>query len=65
MSPTKLAEYVEKHFKNTSVKVVVESDQDEIRKSYPLLAAVNRAANDVKEHQARVVWLGMLAAYCF
>lgn len=51
MAPPKMADYVEQHFKNTSVKVTVESDQDYILRNYPLLAAVNRSANDVKEHQ--------------
>jgi hypothetical protein len=44
---------VEQHFKGTAIKVAVESDQDYILKNYPLLAAVNRSANDVKEHQVR------------
>ncbi|KAI6190008.1 CYTOSOL-AP domain-containing protein [Aphelenchoides bicaudatus] len=57
MAPPRMAEYAEQHFKGTSVKVIVESNQELIKKEYPLLSAVNRSANDVKEHQARVIWL--------
>lgn len=51
MAPPKLADYVQQHFKNSSVKVLVDSDKEAIKKEYPLLAAVNRSANDVEEHQ--------------
>jgi leucyl aminopeptidase len=54
MAPPKMADYAEQHFKGTSIKVTVESDQDYILKNYPLLASVNRSANDVKEHQVVV-----------
>uniref|UniRef100_A0A7E4USG4 CYTOSOL_AP domain-containing protein n=1 Tax=Panagrellus redivivus TaxID=6233 RepID=A0A7E4USG4_PANRE len=57
MAPTRVAEYVEALFEGSNIKVDVESDVATIAKEYPLLAAVNRAANNVPEHQARVVWL--------
>uniref|UniRef100_A0A914XTR8 Cytosol aminopeptidase domain-containing protein n=1 Tax=Panagrolaimus superbus TaxID=310955 RepID=A0A914XTR8_9BILA len=57
MAPPKVAEYVQELFKGSSVKVTVDSDQEKIKKEYPLLAAVNRSANDVPEHQARIIWL--------
>jgi leucyl aminopeptidase len=71
MAPPKMAKYIEEHFKDSAIKVTVESDQGKIAKEYPLLAAVSRCANDVKEHQvifgtktsfydifkARVIWL--------
>ncbi|KAI6237188.1 CYTOSOL-AP domain-containing protein [Aphelenchoides besseyi] len=57
MAPPKVANYIRDHFKDTAVKVRVESDVAEICDNYPLLAAVNRAANNVDEHRARVIWL--------
>jgi leucyl aminopeptidase len=57
MAPPKVAEYVEEVFKGTNVHVTVESDQDVIQKEYPLMAAVNRAANCVPEHRARLIAL--------
>jgi leucyl aminopeptidase len=57
MAPPKVAEYIQELFQGSSVKVTVDSDQEKIKKEYPLLAAVSRSANDVVEHQARVIWL--------
>lgn len=33
------------------------SNFQEIEREFPLMAAVNRAANNVKNHQARLIWL--------
>ncbi|KAI6228784.1 CYTOSOL-AP domain-containing protein [Aphelenchoides fujianensis] len=57
MAPPRAADYVAEHFKGSAVSVRVESGVEELREKYPLLAAVNRAANNVDEHKARVVWL--------
>lgn len=57
MAPPRVAEYITNVFKGTSVKVHVLEDQAKIKLEYPLMAAVNRAANDVKDHQARLIWL--------
>lgn len=52
MTPIKVSEYVETHFYSSkSVKVKVVVDENVIRKEYPLLAAVNRGADAVKEHK--------------
>ncbi|RCN24510.1 hypothetical protein ANCCAN_29792, partial [Ancylostoma caninum] len=57
MSPPNVAEYVKSAFPCGKVKVEVTDDQKVIEKEYPLMAAVNRCANTVKEHQARLVRL--------
>ncbi|RCN30547.1 cytosol aminopeptidase family, catalytic domain protein [Ancylostoma caninum] len=63
MSPPNVAEYVKVSYEFQSafpcgkVKVEVTDDQKVIEKEYPLMAAVNRCANTVKEHQARLVRL--------
>ncbi|KAI6242053.1 CYTOSOL-AP domain-containing protein [Aphelenchoides fujianensis] len=57
MAPPRAADYVAEHFKGSVVNVRVESGVEELREKYPLLAAVNRSANNVDEHKARVVWL--------
>ncbi|ETN77079.1 cytosol aminopeptidase family, catalytic domain protein [Necator americanus] len=57
MSPPNTAEYVKSAFLGGNVKVEVTEDQKLIEKEYPLMAAVNRCANTVKEHQARLVRL--------
>ncbi|KAI3387638.1 hypothetical protein SNEBB_008354 [Seison nebaliae] len=59
MAPPKVEEYVRKVFgdKSSSIKLTVKSDVSEFEKSYPLLAAVNRAANAVPRHQGRLMFL--------
>jgi len=57
MSAPRVEEYVKKTFKNSSVKVEVVSEHSEMEKSYPLLAAVNRAAAVVERHSARLIFL--------
>ncbi|CAD6186728.1 unnamed protein product [Caenorhabditis auriculariae] len=57
MAPPKVAEYVQQAFSNGNIKVSVVDDQSFIENEFPLMAAVNRCANTVKEHQARLVRL--------
>ncbi|VDN83600.1 unnamed protein product [Brugia pahangi] len=55
MSPPYVAEYVTNAFNGTNISIRIISD--EIEREFPLMAAVNRAANNVKDHQARLIWL--------
>ena len=55
MTPPRVEEYITDLF--PSLKVSVISDLDVIQKEYPLYAAVNRAANQVKRHQGRIIFL--------
>uniref|UniRef100_A0A915PMJ2 Cytosol aminopeptidase domain-containing protein n=1 Tax=Setaria digitata TaxID=48799 RepID=A0A915PMJ2_9BILA len=57
MSPPCVADYVTNLFSGTKITTRVISDVDEIKRDFPLMAAVNRAANSVKDHQARLIWL--------
>uniref|UniRef100_A0A914DUM4 Cytosol aminopeptidase domain-containing protein n=1 Tax=Acrobeloides nanus TaxID=290746 RepID=A0A914DUM4_9BILA len=57
MAPPRVAEYVKQFFEGTAIKVHVESDPEIIKREYPLMAAVNRCANVVESHQARLIWL--------
>uniref|UniRef100_A0A8C8DQR7 Zgc:152830 n=1 Tax=Oryzias sinensis TaxID=183150 RepID=A0A8C8DQR7_9TELE len=57
MAAPRAAEYVQELFKNSPVKVEVVSDLKTLEKEYPCLAAVNRCANIVPRHQARVIKL--------
>ncbi|KAE9421606.1 hypothetical protein Angca_004729, partial [Angiostrongylus cantonensis] len=57
MSPPRVADYIKSVFQNGNVKVEVNENQESIKEEYPLLAAVNRCANTVKEHQARLIRL--------
>ncbi|KHJ45307.1 hypothetical protein D918_04613 [Trichuris suis] len=46
MSPAKIVQYIEETFQSSnSVKLTVISDQEVIKKEYPLMAAVGRGAN--------------------
>ncbi|KAI5622090.1 hypothetical protein C0J50_18474 [Silurus asotus] len=60
MAAPRVAEYVQEVFKGTSVQVKVVSDLGILEKEYPCLAAVNRCANNVPRHQARVIHLEYL-----
>ncbi|KAK5964908.1 Aminopeptidase, partial [Trichostrongylus colubriformis] len=51
MSPPKVADYIRAVFDNGKINVEITDNQDEIQKEYPMMAAVNRAANNVKDHQ--------------
>ncbi|KAM7364405.1 dipeptidase B isoform 1-T2 [Cochliomyia hominivorax] len=55
MAPPRVEEYISKLF--NGLKVTVISDPDVIAKEYPLFAAVNRAAGQVKRHQGRIIFL--------
>uniref|UniRef100_A0A1I8Q2Y3 Cytosol aminopeptidase domain-containing protein n=1 Tax=Stomoxys calcitrans TaxID=35570 RepID=A0A1I8Q2Y3_STOCA len=55
MAPPRVEEYVTKLF--DGMKVTVISDLNTIAKEYPLFAAVNRAANQVKRHQGRIIFV--------
>lgn len=57
MAAPRVADYVQELFKDSPVKVEVVSDLKTLEKEYPCLAAVNRCANSVPRHQARVVKL--------
>uniref|UniRef100_A0A5S6R5Z1 CYTOSOL_AP domain-containing protein n=1 Tax=Trichuris muris TaxID=70415 RepID=A0A5S6R5Z1_TRIMR len=58
MSPAKIVQYIEETFQSSnSVKFTAISDQEVIKKEYPLMEAVSRAANAVSRHQARLVKL--------
>ncbi|KAI8130487.1 hypothetical protein FF38_12554 [Lucilia cuprina] len=55
MAPPRVEEYISKLF--DGLKVTVISDPNVIAKEYPLFAAVNRAAHQVKRHQGRIIFL--------
>ncbi|XP_028654033.1 putative aminopeptidase W07G4.4 [Erpetoichthys calabaricus] len=57
MAAPKVAEYIQELFKNTPVKVSIVSELKDLEKEYPCLAAVNRCANTVPRHRARVIKL--------
>lgn len=57
MAAPRVAEYVQTLFKDSPVQVDVVSDLKVLEKEYPCLAAVNRCANAVPRHQARVIKL--------
>nr|XP_046243869.1 putative aminopeptidase W07G4.4 [Scatophagus argus] len=57
MAAPRVADYVQELFKDSPVKVEVVSDPKVLEKEYPCLAAVNRCANSVPRHQARVIKL--------
>ena len=57
MAPPKFAQYCVDAFRDTAVRVTVNSDQDALRRDYPLLSAVARASLDVERHRPCVVRL--------
>ncbi len=59
MTPPAVAAYVEEAFglAGSAVSVHVIDDQTLIGRDYPMMAAVNRAANTVSRHQARLIYL--------
>ncbi|XP_071339345.1 putative aminopeptidase W07G4.4 [Trachinotus anak] len=57
MAAPRVTEYVQALFKDSPVQVEVVSDLKILEKEYPCLAAVNRCANSVPRHQARVIKL--------
>jgi len=57
MAAPKVEAYVQEAFKGTKVKVEVMKGQEFFEKEYPCIAAVNRCANQVPRHDARLIWL--------
>ncbi|XP_077378812.1 putative aminopeptidase W07G4.4 [Festucalex cinctus] len=57
MAAPRVAEYVVQLFKNSPVQAEVISNVKLLEREYPCLAAVNRCANCVPRHQARVIKL--------
>ena len=57
MAPPRFAEYCQELFTDTTVKVDVISDINEIDKHYPLMSTVARASYAVERHHPRVVKL--------
>eukprot|EP00794_Sanderia_malayensis_P005103 gene5103-5750_t len=55
MAAKRVVEYLCKVFKDSSVTVSVEDNVEELKKKYPLLSAVNRAASHVERHHGRVI----------
>uniref|UniRef100_A0A672YJH8 Putative aminopeptidase W07G4.4 n=1 Tax=Sphaeramia orbicularis TaxID=375764 RepID=A0A672YJH8_9TELE len=55
MAAPRVADYVQELFKDSPVTVSVLSDPKVLEREYPCLAAVNRCANSVPRHQARVI----------
>ncbi|VDM99029.1 unnamed protein product [Thelazia callipaeda] len=57
MSPPRVAQYVSNAFAGTKINMRVVSEISEIERDFPLMAAVNRAASNVEDHHARLIWL--------
>ncbi|CAF1134046.1 unnamed protein product, partial [Didymodactylos carnosus] len=57
MAPPLLADYVQKTFAHTTVKVKVIKDKKEFEKEFPCFAAVNRAASVIDRHNGRIIIL--------
>ncbi|XP_037972067.2 putative aminopeptidase W07G4.4 [Plutella xylostella] len=59
MSPAKIVDYIRREFDGdrNCIDINVIEDEEVIATEYPLLAAVNRAANAVDRHKARIVEL--------
>lgn len=57
MAPPKVQEYIQKEFSNSSIKINVVDDINQISKEYPLFEAVNRAASQVNRHKGRIMYL--------
>ncbi|RUS75371.1 hypothetical protein EGW08_016861 [Elysia chlorotica] len=57
MAPPSIEAYVREVFRDSGVEMAVISDVDTLTREYPLLAAVNRAANSVARHRARLIYL--------
>jgi leucyl aminopeptidase len=57
MAPPMVAEYVQKAFQGTAVKVEVIKDRAVFEKEYPLFAAVDRAASVIERHRGQIIFL--------
>lgn len=60
MAPGPAAEYVQQHFKGTSIKVSVEEDVETIKKEYPLFAAVSRGCNHIEAHKVSFILISFV-----
>lgn len=56
MCPANVVAYLSKAF-GSSIKVWVIDEQADIKREFPLISAVSRAASVVPEHQPRLIWL--------
>lgn len=57
MAPPRVEEYVKAVFANSNIKFNVVSDENVIKKDFPLFEAVNRAASVVERHRGRIIFL--------
>ncbi|GFO24632.1 Sb:cb283 protein [Plakobranchus ocellatus] len=57
MSPGQVEIYIREAFRGSDIQMEVLSDIDTLKKDYPMLAAVSRAANVVPRHRARLIYL--------
>ncbi|CAH1394814.1 unnamed protein product [Nezara viridula] len=58
MTPQRVEQYVKETFPTGgNVKVEVVSDENTLKKEYPLFSAVNRAASEIERHKGRIVYL--------
>ncbi|KAF7638486.1 CYTOSOL_AP domain-containing protein [Meloidogyne graminicola] len=57
MSPFGVAEYILETFKDSTIKVNIIENKDQIMKEYPLMAAVSRCSDNIEEYRARMIWL--------
>ncbi|ESO93040.1 hypothetical protein LOTGIDRAFT_190097 [Lottia gigantea] len=57
MAAIRVEEYLGQQLNGTNITIDVISDVNILEKEYPLLAAVNRAANTVERHRGRVIFL--------
>ncbi|GFO24637.1 Sb:cb283 protein, partial [Plakobranchus ocellatus] len=57
MAAPRVEDYVQEAFKDTNVQVSVVSNANILNRDFPLLGAVNRAANCVDRHKGRVIFL--------
>ncbi|XP_054258712.1 putative aminopeptidase W07G4.4 [Macrosteles quadrilineatus] len=58
MSPLRVEEYIREVFPPESgVNISVISDPEQLKKEFPLFAAVNRAASTVERHAGRIIFL--------
>ncbi|MEM1152593.1 MAG: leucyl aminopeptidase family protein [Pseudomonadota bacterium] len=55
MAPPKFASYCAEALENSKVSIEIVDDQDEIRREFPLLAAVARASQPVARHRPRII----------
>ncbi|XP_012938616.1 putative aminopeptidase W07G4.4 [Aplysia californica] len=57
MAPPKVEEYLSQVFADTGVSMYSTSNQEDIQREFPLVAAVSRAAQPVTRHRPRIVKL--------